>query len=240
MKQEVEYHRLFAKAHLALRGEGDARETASQLFEFLRRERNTYHFFPAVELIGDLSVVGGDYANAAKYYQQLSKAPWPDYQMRSFVLIGDALRLQGDHAGALRQYDQALGLPANEPLAIRQQTLSRIGRAACVAETGSAAEAQRELEDVIAKNDPSDEELFAQAYLALGTAYRKADQSMDAVLAYLHIDLLFYSQRTAHAEALYRLTELWPKVEQPARAVETRQLLLARYPGTVWAKRANQ
>lgn len=240
LKQEVEYHLLLAKAQLALRGEGDPAEAGRLMFEFLKRERDTYHFFAAVELLGDLAVAAGDFPAAARFYQQLTKAPWPEYRLRSLVLLADALLAQGDHQGASTQYAEALQQPAGDPAAIRQQNLARIGQAACGVAAGDAKAAAGELEELIAKNDPSDAELFARAYLALGHAYQKLQQPVDAVLAYLHIDLLFYRQRAAHAEALYHLTELWPQVEQPSRAVEARQLLQTRYPGTVWAKRASQ
>jgi tetratricopeptide (TPR) repeat protein len=239
LRQEIAFHRALASANLALRGGGDADAASQKLLDFVRQNRTSFHFYEAAELLGQLAQVSGNYENAARYYQQLAKAPWPEYTLRSHVLIGDSLRAQGKPDEALQQYDKALAADASEPSVLRQQTLARIGQAACQAEKGETDRAIEALEQVIAKNDPADGELFAQAYLALGTAYRKAERTVDAVLAYLHIDLLFYAQRSAHAEALYYLSTLWPLVEEPARGVESRQLLQSRYAGSVWAKRAN-
>ena len=71
-------------------------------------------------------------------------------------------------------------------------------------EVGRTDEALAELRDIIAKNDASDSQLFATAYLAQGAAFRQADRALDAVMAYLHVDLLFFNQRDAHAEAARR------------------------------------
>ena len=107
----------------------------------------------------------------------------------------------------------------------------------CKAELGQTDEAKELVEEVIAKNDPADDELFAQAYLALGTAHRKADEPLEAVLAYLHVDLLFFRQRDAHAEALYYLSNLWGQIDRPEQAVQARNLLKSRYGATIWGKR---
>jgi tetratricopeptide (TPR) repeat protein len=154
------------------------------------------------------------------------------------VLLGEALRAEGKCDEASAEFERALATSATDPTAVRQQTLARVGKAACQAEQGQVEEAIAQLQDALLKNDPADDPLFAQIYLALGSAYRRANQPLDALLAYLHVDLLFYGQREAHAEALYYLTQLWPQVDQPARAVEARQLLQERYAGSVWAKRA--
>jgi tetratricopeptide (TPR) repeat protein len=238
LRQELGFCRVSAQAQLALQGGGDLRQAEADMRAFLVKERTTFHFFEIAEMMGHVARAAGDYANAARYYQQLAKAPWQEYELRSWVLLGGALRAQEKWDEAVAQFDRVLNANATDPTALRQQTLARIGKADCQAQQGAAATAISELQEVIAKNDPADEPLFAQAYVALGAAYRKAQKPLEAVLAYLHVDLLFYSQREAHAEALYYLTELWPQVDQPARAVEARQMLQSRYAGTVWAKRA--
>lgn len=240
LRQEWSYCLAMAKANLALRGSGDVQEALKLTADFLRKERDSFHFYPAVEVLGQLAEAAGKYDDAARYYQQLRKAPWPDYALRPYILTARALRGQGKTAEAIEQYEEALKANATDQEAIRQQTLSRIGRASCRAAAG-AAEAEAavtELEEIVAKNDPDDQELFAEAYLALGDAYRQLQRPMDASLAYLHIDLLFYSQRDAHAQALYYLTTLWPQLQQPDRAVEAKKLLNERYPGTVWSRKA--
>ena len=238
LQQELDFARGQAAAQLALKGSGDVAEASKLLVDFVRKNRNTFHFYECAELLGQLAVASGNYENATRYFQHLSNAPWSDFKLRSDVLVGNSLRAQGKFDDAIRQFDSALDAKAKEPAELRQVTFAQLGKAACLAEQGQYDKAIESIENVIANNDPDDAELFAQAYLALGSAQRTAKRPIDAVLAYLHIDLLFYSQRDAHAEALFYLSQLWPQLEEPARGVEARQLLIARYAGSVWAQRA--
>ena len=187
-------------------------------------------------MLGDVTLMVGSYDNASLYYRQIAKAPFPEYVLRSSVLEGNALRAQGKFAAAIQRYDKALSSTVSDTESLRQQAIARVGRAACMAETGKVDQALAEIDDVIAKNDAADDQLFALAYLAQGTAHRKAQRDLDAVMAYLHVDLLFFNRRDAHAEALYYLGELWPRVNNPDRGVEARNLLKSRYGTTGWAK----
>ena len=240
LKQEVGFYRVLANAELALRGTGDMSEAEAAMKAFLNKERTTFHFYHAVELLGHLATANGHYEEAARYYSLLRKAPWPENQMKSHVLLANALRAQEKWAQAIEEFDEALQLSASDASTIRQQTMAQIGKAACLAELGKATDSIDMLQAILAKHDETDGELFAKTYLALGAAYQKLNLPMDAILSYLHVDLLFYKQRDAHAESLFYLAELWPAVEQPARGVESRKLLLQRYAGTVWAKRTNE
>jgi tetratricopeptide (TPR) repeat protein len=103
------------------------------------------------------------------------------------------------------------------------------------AETGKAEEGLALLQDLINKNDPQDVPLFARTYNALGKCHQKLNKPKDAVLAYLHTDVLFYTDADAHAEALYNLSKLWGDVNKQDRAVAARATLKERYAGTVWA-----
>lgn len=238
MQQEAAFYRASAYANLALRGSGSVSDAVSLLRAFLTKQgRTSIHYYPAVELLGQLADQVGRYENAAKYYQQLAKAPWPEYKLKSYVLEGNSLRAAGKPDEAVLRFAEALKVPSKDAAALRQQTLAKIGQAACVAEGGDAETALATLDQVIAQNDATDAELFALAYLAQGAANRKAQQPLEAILSYLHIDLLYFQQQAAHAEALYYLSELWPQVNNPDRGVQARSLLKERYGSTGWAKK---
>ncbi len=237
IRQEVEFYRATAAASLGLQGSGNASAAVRQLLDFIRTNRQSLHFYEAVRQLGDLAVHLGSYQNASRYYEQLGKAPWPEFQLLALVLEGQALRRQGEYQQAVGKFDEALTTSLSDVEAQHQQTLAQIGKATCLAELGQTEEAQQAIEQVLATNDPADDELFSEAYLALGTVHRKANRPLEAVLAYLHVDLLYFRQRDAHAEALYYLSNLWGQIDKPERAVEARNLLRSRYGGTIWGKR---
>jgi hypothetical protein len=105
-----------------------------------------------------------------------------------------------------------------------------------MAETGKLDEAVGMIEKIIKDADPEEKELHARAYNALGSCYERAKKTKDALLAYLHVDVLYNSVPEAHAEALARLAPLWQAVGQEAHAREARETLEQRYAGSRWAK----
>ena len=88
---------------------------------------------------------------------------------------------------------------------------------------------------LIKNEDPKQTELFANAYNILGLCHQQAGEDLQAVLAFLHTDLLFSNQAAAHAEALYYLSQLWPKLDKNDRALEARTTLKSLYRNSVWA-----
>jgi tetratricopeptide (TPR) repeat protein len=223
---------------LAIRGASDPLNAAKGLVNFIKTRPDNFHYYEVAELLGDLAVTLGKFDVAAKYYGDYASAPFPEYKMRGGILEANAMRATEQYADAEKRYEQILGLPVAGPESARLKTLAEIGKAACVAARGNFDEAIAALEKVIATNDPSDAEVFAPAYNAMGFAYTKAGKTMDAVLAYLHVDVLFFNQRNEHAEALYHLSTLWNDLNKPDRAVQARKILAERYAGTVWAKRS--
>lgn len=129
-----------------------------------------------------------------------------------------------------------IGQPSDLPETKRQKLLAEVGKARCLAETSSPDEGIKLLEKVIGENEPSDTELFGRAYNALGDCLLKAGKQKDALMAYLHVDVLFYSDPEIHAESLYHLSRLWAAIKKPDCAASARNLLEQRYSGSVWAK----
>ena len=55
-------------------------------------------------------------------------------------------------------------------------------------------------------------------------------------MAFLHVDVLYYSDADAHAEALANLAELWNTLQQTERAVRARRTLDEQYPSSPFAR----
>jgi len=236
VREDIEFYKAWGTAHLALAGDGEIADAGRQLNNFVRSHPQNFHYLAAVEMMGDLLMAGQRYENAQKQYADLAKAPWPDYKMRAAVSIGRTLQAQGKHAEAIQQFDAALAIRADGPESQNQRLAATLGKAISLAETGGGVEAVNIIEKVIHDADPQQKELHARAYNALGRCYDKAGKTKDALLAYLHVDVLYNNVPEAHAEALAHLAPLWKAIGQDERAREARQLLEERYGSSRWAK----
>ena len=238
-KQELQYLKAYCNARLALGGASDVNEAGKQLQEFIKAYPNSYHFYPAKELLGELAASAGKFDAAATFYKALTDSPFEEYKMQAGIAIGRSRLAEKKFPEALQEFDAALALaekgagPAAE--AAKQSAL--IGKASCLAETGKPEEGVKLIDEVIAKLPPEEIDLHARAYLAQGNCYRKMpNHAVQAVLAYKHVDRLYFSNAQAHAEALWNLTALFIEIGKQERAVEASQLLKERYPNSPWAK----
>jgi tetratricopeptide (TPR) repeat protein len=236
-RQDAAYYRAYARAKLALAGEGDLTAAGVDLKNFITQHPQSWHFYEANELFGNLAVAAGKYEAATPYYEELAKAPWPDYQMRAAILAAKAQMHQGEFAEALANFEKVLADVSGTPQADRQKMLAQVGKIKCLAETGQPDEGIKLAEEIIASNSSEDVELFAGTYNALGACHLKAGRTKEALLAYLHTDILFKADAEAHAEALYHLGKLWTQVNKSERAVQARETLKEQYGGSPWASK---
>jgi tetratricopeptide (TPR) repeat protein len=173
-----------------------------------------------------------------KYYNQLSEAPWPDTKMRAAVLEGNALVANANYPEALAKFDGVLASGVDDAKAREQKLLATLGRSVCLAATGKPDEGIPLVTKIIEENDSQDKSiLFAKAYNALGTCYLQAGKKQDALLAFLHVDLLFNQDPEAHAEALFQLSGLWREAGKAERGMQARNMLETRYSGSSWANK---
>ena len=236
IKQDIEFYKALSAAKLALGGSGTLGDAGRRLNEFVRTYPQNFHRLEAVEVVGDLLVATGNYAAAQRQYEELVKTPWPDYQVRAHILLGRAFQAQDKHAEAIKEFDTALALVGSDAANKSPQLTATLGKAVSLVETGKVDEGVRMVEEVIRDGDPEDQELHARAHNTLGSCYRLAGKTQDALLAYLYVDVLCSNVPEAHAEALHYLVPLWEETGQEARAREARQLLRDRYGGSRWAQ----
>ncbi len=234
VQQEVQFYKAYCTARLALTGAGDVAAAGKGLNDWLGKNANSYHFYPATELVGDLLVKAGNYEPAATYYAQLEQAVAPEMKMRAGMGIGRSLLAQKKYPEAQASFDKVLTLTNSTKGAQsdQQRFAATLGKAQCVAETGAPDDAIKSIEEVIKGVSPENADLMAQAYVALGKAYlKKPDAKKQALLAFLHVDTLYAANATAHAEALKQLDPLWRDLGKPERALQAVQLLREKYAG---------
>jgi len=231
VKQDVQFYTALAKARIALSGADPKAiiEAGGLMVAFVNANPKNYHNLDANEIVGDLLVAAGKYAGSREYYARVGAAPWPDYKMRAGVATGRALLAEGKTDEASQSFQTVLDVQARGESADRQRLAATLGKARCLAEVGTSDEAVKLIDDVITKADPEETRLHAQAYNALGLAHRKAQRNQDALLAFLHVDVLYFTLPKEHIEALENLVELWEAVQNPQRADSAAEILQERY-----------
>jgi tetratricopeptide (TPR) repeat protein len=232
---EVEYLKALCAARLALGGNGDIAAAGGQMNAFIKTYPNSHHYYEANEILGNLGIAARSYDRAAGFFAELAKAPWPDYAMRANVGTGRALLAQGKTAEAAKAFDEVLSSGAAGDLAEDQRMAAQLGKARCLAAGQKTDQAIKMVEGIIAKADAENADLLAQAYNTLGAALRKAGKNKEAVLAYLHVDLLYPQLPDAHAEALANLAELFTEEHKADHAARMRNTLKENYPNSSWA-----
>lgn len=229
ISQEIQFLKALCAARLALAANDKVSEAGSMMVAFINEHGENYHYFEACELVGDLLVATEKYSVAQSYYAKVAEAPWADYKMRAGVSLGRVQLAQGQTDDALATFQSVLDNNAASELADRQRLAATLGKARCLAAGGKYDEAVTLVEGVISTAPAEQAELQAAAYNALGDAHRQAGRSEDALLAYLHVDVLYFTSTTNHVEALRNLAELWTQVHKPERAAQATQVLRERY-----------
>lgn len=231
IRADAEFYRLLSRAKLALAGQGDRKAAINEAMNFARNHSNSYHFFTVAKLLGDLHLATKSHEQAIQFYGYLAKAPSAESKIAARYLTGVAQLDQGDTASAEKAFSDVAAVEVNTTEALRLKTLAKAGQAVSLAKGGKGKEGLALADQLISELNPTDIEMCARIYNAQGASYEAAGDIEGAILSYLHTHLMFAGQPDAHAQALGRLVELWPKVGRTERAAEARQELQQRYPG---------
>jgi hypothetical protein len=236
VKADIAYGIASAMGRLAL-GDPNRRDAAvTQLRTFTEEHANHYRYFDAQLLLGEIQV-GDDPQAAESAFQQVLTAPWEDYQMAANVGLGRTALARGDATTARTAFDMVVSADAATPAEKSRVLQAMLGQAACAQQEKQFAQAVEILTHVIHEAAADDTRLLAEAYLRQGDCYATMDEkSKYAVLAYLHLDVIpsLAAEEDLHAEALYKLSELWPQLGHPDRADLAAGKLHALYPESPW------
>ena len=232
VRQDVEFYRALIDAKLALQGRSPINDAARKMSGFLKAHPDSFRYYEACEMMGNLAMGLQRFDSAAKYYAKLGESKSSSVAARGNLLQGDAWLRRGDPKKAAQLFQQVATSSD-----VRLQSLGQIGVATCLSQNGKATEAIQQIEKVIGENDSKDTELFARAYNALGLSFAAAGRKEAALEAFLHTDLLFYRESEQHAEALFHLSKLWSDANNPAEATRAKQTLKQRYGSSLWASK---
>ncbi|MCM2373149.1 tetratricopeptide repeat protein [Aporhodopirellula aestuarii] len=231
MKADAQFYLVLSQGELALSGQGDLNKSTADAVEFARSNSDSWHFYPAMRLLGDLAKALGNYEKAAQFYGYLRNAPSRSLQIESVYQTGMVKMEQGDLDDAKSDLAKVAGLKPNSAEEKRLQTLAKAAIAVIAAKQGEGGEAIKMVNELIANLNPTDTQTAATIYNAQGASYAALGDDEGALLAYLHTQLMYSMHASEHAEALKKLADLWNKVGKPDRAAQARGELQQRYPG---------
>ena len=209
----------------------------SQLEGFRKSGSDHFRFYEAVALLGQLQLVKGDYAAATATFEQLGHAESSDYKLAARIAQGRIQMAEGKNAEAEQSFDAAIASAGNSPAEQARKFEAMLGKARALATQSKQTEALAVLEEVISKAPATATALQAEAYVLQGNALQALNRNKEAVLAYLHVDILFPRESGYHAEALYHMARLWKTVQAPERGLDAEAKLTAAYPNSEWAKK---
>jgi tetratricopeptide (TPR) repeat protein len=215
---------------LALIEPDRVKEAKDKLTKFVAGYPGGRHILGARECLAKLQLLTGDFAAAQATIADLNRLP--KGAERATVLRTKLLAKQG-------KYDQAIGeldkLIAGSPKGSARQRAALLAKAESLAGQKHFKEAETLLHEVIQGNPAEDAAAQAPAYNTLGDCLRAANRPKDALLAYLHTDLLYSKDKEEHPRALHNIVELFRQLKQDGRADEFAQRLKQEYPHSPWS-----
>lgn len=233
LQADLNYMRAYCAAKLALSGNGDVAEAGKLMRAWVQANPNNYRYYEGCEILGDLLANVDAFTAAVEQYERLISAPWPEIQLRGLVAKGRALLADKKAEQALAEFRRAQSLAdgAGDSASVKGLKLAaNLGQAECLAATNQLPEAVKIVQQVIVAADPENVPLHARAYTTLGRCYRQAKDTKNALLAFLHVDLLYFTDPQAHAEALSNLAALYLELDDTEGANRAQQVLKQRYP----------
>jgi tetratricopeptide (TPR) repeat protein len=205
------------------------KEAKDKLAKFVQSYASGRHIVPARACQARLQLFANDFAGAEATIAALEKLPRAGEQ--AAVLRTKILGKQGKHDAAIAELDRLI---ATYPKGSERLRAAQLAKAESLAGMKKYKEAEGLLRDVILATPPEDAAAQAPAYNTLGDCLRAANRPKDALLAYLHTDLLYSKDKEEHPRALHHIAALFRLLKQDGRADEFSQRLKQDYPRSPW------
>ncbi len=205
------------------------KEARNKLNQFIRSYPGGRHIAAAREALARLQINGGDFDGAEATITALARMPRAGD--RAAVLRTKVLARQGKHAEAIAELDRLI---ASASKGSERQRYAMLAKAESLAATRKYKDAETLVRQVIQANPPEDAASQAPAYNTLGDCLRAANRPKDALIAYLHTDMLYNKDKEEHPRALHGISSVFRQLKQDARADEFAQRLKLEYPRSAW------
>jgi tetratricopeptide (TPR) repeat protein len=209
------------------------KEARDKLTLFIQANGTSRQIAAALQCMAKLQLHGGDFAGANATMAALERLPGA--AERAAVLRAKILARQGKHDAAIAELDRLI---ATSPKGSVRQRAALLAKAESLAGMKRFKEGEELVREVIKASPPEDAAAQAPAYNTLGDCLRAANRPKDALIAYLHTDLLYSKDKEEHPRALRHIEELFRQLKQDARADEFAQRLKQEYPRSPWLTKA--
>lgn len=228
---EIEWDRAFATMQQAFADAGKLTSAASMMKKFIENAPEHYRYYEANALLADAAMALNKPADAAKYYAALDNAKSETFKARGKVGLAQVAYANAEYDDAKRLFTEAAQLETLDAQleGLNVRVIARIGLAKTLAAQKQGKEALTTLETLLAETPNTATRQQATIYNALGEVYAGEDRAQEAIVAYLHVDLLYPAARTERVKALKALAGLWRQVGRNDRAVETIATLRDRF-----------
>lgn len=228
------------KCRLALTSADQYQEALEAIRAFRTTHSDNFRYLEATLLEASVAAAAGDATTARTLLQDVQNSPVTGFQLQAGVQLGELLLETGDVAAALNAFNTVVTQSEGDSNAAAAHWSGLLGRARCQQEQGQFAAAVATAEEVISGVSQSDTEILAQAWIRKGDCYRLQNEPKAALMAYLHVDVLYPTEPAEHAQSLYQLTQLWGPAGHQDRADDAAARLTELYPGSPWAGRLRQ
>ncbi len=241
LKTDLEFLIARASGNLAKADPTKLADAIKKLDAYQNAHATTFRYYDCLLLLGDLYLLSEDYTAAQATFVKLDASKFDDYKMASKIAQGRLMLRKDNVPAAQKLFQEVEAKPANSDSEKSRKYEARLGLATCLQRLSKYDEAALELDKIIKEAPASDAKTMGEAYLRKGDnllASSRPNAKKEALLAYLHVDVLFSSEKDLHAEALYHLAKLWNEVGQPGRAADARAILSSEeYKNSEWAKK---
>ncbi len=231
IQQELEWNRAYATIQSALADSGKLESAAAVMKTFVEAYPDHYRFYDGNALLADAAAALGRAPAAEKYYTALTGAKSASYQARGKVGLAN-LALDADELDKAKSLFSEVADMAEldgQLAGFDARAAAQIGLARVLSKQGDLDGALASLNALLDATPNSATRRQAIIYNAFGDVYAAAKKPEEAIVAYLHVDLLYPAARGERVKALKALVGLWREIGRTDRAVETKRLLRDRF-----------
>src|SRR4051812_37197302 len=229
IEQAAKFRQAQLVAEVALADPGRATEAVALLDAAVKAYPTSRHLVGALDSLARLQLQKGDYAAVEKTIAEMARQP--QSADRAAILRSKVFDKKGEHDKAIAEYDKMIqGSPEGS---VRRRE-AQLAKAESLVGLKKFADAETDVRAVIKATPPEDYQAQSAAYNTLGDCLRAAGKPKDALIAYLHTDLLYAKDKEQHPRALANLSKLWRERKRDARADEAWNRLKQDYPQSPW------